>query len=42
MLALHLPECPANAAEEKAKALKATRWREIRLSKIGRQIQANA
>lgn len=40
MLALHLPDCPANAAEETA--LKAARWRETRLSKIDRQIQPNA
>lgn len=40
MLALHLPDCPANTAVEKA--LKADRWKEARLSKIDRQIQVNA
>lgn len=40
MLALHLPDCPANTAVEKA--LKADRQKAARFSKIATQIQANA
>lgn len=40
MLALHLPDCPANTAVEKA--FKADTWKEARLSKIDMKIQANA